>query len=123
MADILIRQRYREEFDGLTLKEMEDRINAGIWSGEKRLHAIAYVDEKKHGEERAHRAEQLRLQRRADRKGTISLIVSILAVGISALALGLSAWLAIHGLSSGLTAPKQPARALIAPVEAPSIPK
>lgn len=49
--NIFIRLRHREEFDQLTLKEMDDRLKAGIWHGEMRTHALAYVAEKRAGKE------------------------------------------------------------------------
>jgi hypothetical protein len=87
MTEVFIRQRYREEFDGLTLEEMQARIRAGLWNGEKLTHARAYVDEKEHGEERSYRAAQITLQKRADIKGTIALLISFGALAISAAAL------------------------------------
>jgi hypothetical protein len=87
MTEIFIRQRYRDEFDGLTLEEMQARIRAGIWDRDKQMHARAYVDEKEHGEERSYRAAQLSLQKRADIKGTIALLISFGALAISAAAL------------------------------------
>lgn len=105
MTDILIRQRYREEFDGLSLKEMEDRINVGLWSGEQRVHAIAYVDEKLHGEDRAHKAEQLRLASRADRRGVITTWIALVAIVISLISLAFSLEPRFRGRAAGLTSP------------------
>jgi hypothetical protein len=99
MTEIFIRQRYRDEFDGLTLEEMQARIRAGIWDRDKQMHAQAYVDEKEHGEERSYRAAQISLQKRADIKGTIALLISLGALAISAAALYFTYESQLHGRS------------------------
>ena len=48
--------------------------------------AREWLDEKEHGEDRAYKAEQLKLQCRADLKSTIALVVAGLALIVSAFA-------------------------------------
>jgi hypothetical protein len=82
----MIRQRYREEFEQLGAFDLTKRLNAGLYDEDKRKAARIWLDEQEHGEDRAHKSEQLKLQRRADLKSTIALIVAGLALVVSAYA-------------------------------------
>ena len=82
-----IRQRYREEFEQLGEFDLRKRLEGGMYDEEKRKHGWAWLDEKANGEERAYRARQLALQERNDRISNFTLVVSVVAVIISALAL------------------------------------
>jgi hypothetical protein len=82
----MIRQRYREEFEELGVDDVRKRVAASIWDADKLKGAREWLDEKEHGEDRAHKAEQLNLQRRADLKSTIALVVAALALIVSAYA-------------------------------------
>lgn len=94
MAEIVIRQRYRGEFDGLTIEQMQAGIRTGQWDSEKRLHAIAYVEEKLHGEDRAIARRQAeaseraaiaveisaKMATRANRRAWIAAIISLISL-------------------------------------------
>jgi hypothetical protein len=82
----MIRQRYREEFEELGVDDVRKRVAASIWDADKIKGAREWLDEKEHGEDRAHKTEQLNLQRRADLKSTIALVVAALALIVSAYA-------------------------------------
>jgi hypothetical protein len=67
-------------------------VNGALYDEDKSKAARVWLDEQEHGagrstlsrlEDRAYRAEQLRLQRRADLKTTIALILSGFAIIIS----------------------------------------
>ena len=76
----MIRQRYREEFEELGVDDVGKRVAASLWDADKLKAAREWLDEKEHGEDRAYKAEQLKLQRRADLKSTIALVVARLAL-------------------------------------------
>lgn len=82
----MIRQRYREEFETLGVDEVRKRVTVSLWDADKLKAAREWLDEKEHGEDRAYRAEQLKLQRRNDLKSTIALVMSGLALIVSAFA-------------------------------------
>jgi len=82
----MIRQRYREEFEQLGAFDLTKRLNAGLYDEDKRKATRIWLDEQEHGEDRAYKAEQLKLQRRADLKSTIALMVAGLALIVSAVA-------------------------------------
>jgi hypothetical protein len=82
----MIRQRYREEFEQLGVDDVRKRVAASLWDADKLKGAREWLDEKEHGEDRAYKAEQLKLQRRNDLKSTIALMVAGLALIVSAFA-------------------------------------
>jgi hypothetical protein len=79
----MIPQNYRDEFEQLGPSELTKRLEVAIYSEEKSKAARLWLDEQAHGEDRTYRAEQLKLQRRADLKSTIALILSGIAIAIS----------------------------------------
>ena len=80
----MIRQRYREEFEGAGIHQVRKMIEHGNYADdEKRRHAQLWIDEQERGEDRVYRAEQLRLQRRGDLKTTVALILSGIAIVVS----------------------------------------
>ena len=82
-----IRQRYREEFEQLGEFDLRKRLEGGLFDEDKRKWGWVWLDEKANGEERAYRARQLALQERNDRRSNFTLVFSVVAVIISALAL------------------------------------
>lgn len=95
-----IRQRYRDEFEQLGADDLRKRLQAGIYDDDKRKAGFLWLDEQEHGEDRTYKAEQLRLQRESGTRATIALVVSIIALGVSAGGLGLAVWLATHATSA-----------------------
>lgn len=81
-----IRTRYREEFERIGTVDLAKGLKEGLYDEDKRKAARLWLDEQEHGEDRAHKSEQLKLQRRADLKSTIALIVAGLALIVSAYA-------------------------------------
>jgi hypothetical protein len=79
----VIRQRYREAFEQLGAVDLTQRLNAGLYDEDKRKAARIWLDEHEHGEDLGYKAEQLKLQRRADLKSTIALVVAGLALIVS----------------------------------------
>jgi hypothetical protein len=82
-GDVMIRPEYRDEFEQLGAFDLTKRLNVGLYDEDKRKAARLWLDEQEHGEDRTYRAEQLKLQRRADLKTTIALILSAIAIVIS----------------------------------------
>ena len=80
----MIRQRYREEFEGAGIHQVRKMIEHGNYADdEKRRDAQLWIDAQERGEDRVYRAEQLRLQRRGDLKTTVALILSGIAIVVS----------------------------------------
>ena len=84
---VYIRQRYREEFEQIGKSDLRKRLEAGLFDEDKRKWGWVWLDEKVNDEARAYRARQLALQDRNDRRSNFSLVVSVVAVIIAALAL------------------------------------
>lgn len=82
-----IRQRYRDEFEQLGEFDLRKRLEGGLYDEEKRKHGWAWLDERANADDRAYKARQLTLQERNDRRSNISLVISLAAVIIAALAL------------------------------------
>jgi hypothetical protein len=82
----MIRERYREEFEQLDVDDVRKRVAVSLWDADKLKAAREWLDEKEHGEDRVYKAEQLKLQRRADLKSTVALMVAGLALIVSAYA-------------------------------------
>jgi len=83
---VCIQQRYREEFEQIGKSDLRKRFEAGLFDEHKRKWDWVWLDEKANDEARAHRARQLALQERNDRRSNFSLVVSVAAVIIAALA-------------------------------------
>ena len=71
------------EFEQLGVDQLKARVQNSLYDSEKLKQAREWLDEKAHGEDRKFKAEQLRLQRRADWKGTIAVVVSLVALAVS----------------------------------------
>ena len=84
---VYIRQRYREEFEQIGEWDLRKRLEAGLFDEDKRKWGWVWLDEKANDEARAYRARQLALQERNDHGSNFSLVVSVVAVIIAALAL------------------------------------
>jgi hypothetical protein len=85
---VCIRQRYREKFEQIGKSDLRKRFEAGLFDEDKRNWDWVWLDEKANDEARAYRArQQLALQKRSHRRSNFSLVVSIVAVIIAALAL------------------------------------
>jgi hypothetical protein len=81
-----IRQRYQEEQIGKS--GLRKRFEAALFDEDKRKWDWVWLDEKANDEARAYRArQQLALQKRNHRRSNFSLVVSVVAVIIAALAL------------------------------------
>jgi hypothetical protein len=83
---VYIRQRYREEFEQIGEWDLRKRLEAGLFDEDKRKWGWVWLDEKANDEARANRARKLALQERNDRRSNFSLVVSVVAVIIAALA-------------------------------------
>ncbi|MCW0220329.1 MAG: hypothetical protein OJI67_18530 [Prosthecobacter sp.] len=86
----MVRDRYRAEFDKLSLDDLRKRISVGLYNGEKHDQAIIYLDEKDHGEAREFNRETLSLMRlqtdvarSANRAAWIAAITAIIAAAIA----------------------------------------
>jgi hypothetical protein len=55
MASVKIDPGNRFEFEDLRLDEVRKRVAANVWAPDKLKAARAWIDEKEHGEESAHR--------------------------------------------------------------------
>jgi hypothetical protein len=84
---VYIRQRYREEFEQIGEWDLRKRLEAGLFDEDKRKWGWVWLDEKANDEARAYRARQLGSQERNDHGSNFSLVVSVVAVIIAALAL------------------------------------
>jgi len=83
---VYIRQRYQEEQIGKS--DLRKRFEAGLFDEDKRKWDWVWLDERANDEARAYRArQQLALQKRNHRRSNFSLVVSVVAVIIAALAL------------------------------------
>jgi hypothetical protein len=80
-----IRQRYQEEQIGKS--GLRKRFEAALFDEDKRKWDWVWLDEKANDEARAYRARQLGSQERNDHGSNFSLVVSVVAVIIAALAL------------------------------------
>jgi cytochrome c-type biogenesis protein CcmH/NrfG len=83
---VYIRQRYREEQIGKS--DLRKRFEAALFDEDKRKWDWVWLEEKANDEARAYRArQQLASQKRNHRRINFSLVVSVVAVIIAALAL------------------------------------
>jgi hypothetical protein len=91
----------------------------GLLDGEECIHALAWIDEKVHGAERVHKAEQLRLAQRSDRRGVVTMWTAIVAIVLSVLSLALSIELRFPAFYGGRSAPAAPLSVTTLPTPAP----
>jgi hypothetical protein len=112
---VYIRQKHRDRFEASGIDRIRDEIMKGLLDGEERIHALAWIDDKEHGADCAHKAEQLRLAQRSDRRGVITMWTAIVAIALSVLSLALSIELRFPAFSGGRSAPAVPSPATPAP--------
>jgi hypothetical protein len=99
----MIRQIYREEFDQSSVDDVRKRATATIYSGDKLLEALKWLNEKDHGGLTKEQIASTRdaadaawisaqVLRSANKRATIALVVSVLSVmvAIAAMSVALS---------------------------------
>jgi hypothetical protein len=92
------RKENRREFKDTGVFDVRRMADGIIYAGEKLTDAREWLYE-----------HDNQYQRRADIKGTIAVVISIMSLVISAAALASSVWLVKHGASAYLTEPKEAA--------------
>jgi hypothetical protein len=93
-----INRDHRQEFESAGIEHVRKIVAAGLYSGKKLKDARAWLDE-----------TDTKYPRRADIKGTIAVIISAMALIVSAAAVVFTVWHATHGASAYLTEPKESA--------------